>query len=527
MAHDHREERANAPHGATSGGFRLRASWIVDTEAQAATVRAHALAWRVGLTSVFAIDVARDMDSADMLDFLGSDAHTQIVFLATSRIERPDRFLSAMRATSMRKPVLALGMPPDGAEPAVYYAALARTAVVCLDRFETLLEIAEHAEIEGIRGGTVGELHRTALERMFMTPPLPAPDARGLRDAHARARHAFDDCARTLRETRQWLDPVDARRILDAFGVPTRSENMQSVGARTSIDIAIHDDAVFGAYMTLGSARDVFSTHLLPLDPVDVDTALRRMAGLASVAREILCQAVYVLESLSALVCGEPRVERVTACCVLDVDRAYIDAPRLCLTPHASRRALSIRPYPFEFEETIDWDGIALTFRPIRPEDEGHHAGLFGAQSAEDLYLRFFSMQRKPDHARLARLVRIDYAREMAIIACSGGLTDFVTHGVARAVADPSNESAEFAVAIRSDEKGHHLGRMLMDRIIDYGRRQGIARLVGIVLKENHRMLALAQDCGFERFNDEDPTIWSLVLPLQARTTAWHPESLA
>ncbi len=47
------------------------------------------------------------------------------------------------------------------------------------------------------------------------------------------------------------------------------------------------------------------------------------------------------------------------------------------------------------------------------------------------------------------------------------------TLGVVRAIADPDNETAEFAVALRSDQKGRKLGRLLMERIIAYARARG------------------------------------------------------
>jgi acetyltransferase len=226
--------------------------------------------------------------------------------------------------------------------------------------------------------------------------------------------------------------------------------------------------------------------------------------------------AVYALESLSLLVCGQPRITALACLLGLNGEQTHWQNLAMQVAITGERAPLSICPYPFEFEESVDWNGTQLTFRPIRPEDETLHAGLFSAQTPEDLYLRFFSMQRAPDHARLARLVRIDYAREMAIVACSGEPGSQTVHGVSRAVAGPGNRSAEFAVAIRSDEKGHHLGRMLMDRIIAYSRRHGTRLLEGIVLKENRRMLALALDCGFERYPNEDPTVWSVRLELQA-----------
>jgi acetyltransferase len=69
---------------------------------------------------------------------------------------------------------------------------------------------------------------------------------------------------------------------------------------------------------------------------------------------------------------------------------------------------------------------------------------------------------------------------------------------VARAVADPDNEQAEFAIVVRSDLKGGGLGELLMRKLITHFRNRGTRRMVGDVLKENERMLELARHLGFE-----------------------------
>lgn len=500
-----------------------RASWIVATDVLAARVHAHALAHCIGVSAVFSVETARDMDCAAMLDFLATDPHTDSVFVVMSRIESPARFLSAARACTRFKPVFAWCETPDDTDAQTYAAALDRTGFVLADSVDQLLDWCEVAEKSGLRTGPLIERHRATMARLMATPPLPAEDARGLRRAHTCVRERLDDLSARATDEHVWIDAHQAQALLRDFGLRSSVE-----AVRGTIDLAIRDDPTFGACMTFACNGRPEATHLLPVDVALVFDSLIAMDGdpTHNEDGDAHRRAAYALERLSSMICGAPRIDALSArMTVHDGAWIFVDVS-IGITPRAQRHALSIEPYPFDVEETVDWDGTALTFRPIRPEDEPLHAGLFRAQSAEDLYLRFFSMQREPDHARLARLVRIDYAREMAIIACSGAHTDLVVHGVARAVSEPTGDSAEFAVAIRSDEKGHHLGRMLMNRIIAYCRSRGMAKLVGVVLKDNHRMLALAQDCGFERRVNEDPTIWSVELDLQY-TTARRPESLA
>ena len=73
-----------------------------------------------------------------------------------------------------------------------------------------------------------------------------------------------------------------------------------------------------------------------------------------------------------------------------------------------------------------------------------------------------------------------------------------------RAVADPDNVEAEFAIIVRSDLKGRGLGRLLLEKMIAYLAGRGTQRMVGLVLRENQAMRDLAQALGFVRVPSEE-----------------------
>jgi acetyltransferase len=165
----------------------------------------------------------------------------------------------------------------------------------------------------------------------------------------------------------------------------------------------------------------------------------------------------------------------------------------------AGARHFSICPYPSHLEETVQWCGRPLRLRPIRPEDEAMHMEFLQHLDLEDIRMRVFYSRRTMERSELARLVQIDYAREMAFIAVAPGPDGkFQTLGVARAMADPDNVQAEFGVIVRSELKGSGLGMLLMRKLIDYFRAQGTQRMVATVLDENERMLKLAAELGFQ-----------------------------
>jgi acetyltransferase len=178
----------------------------------------------------------------------------------------------------------------------------------------------------------------------------------------------------------------------------------------------------------------------------------------------------------------------------------------------------AIRPYPGELVRRVAWGDHLITVRPIRPEDEAQHRRFLARVSPDDMRLRFFDTRRTLPDSELARLVQIDYAREMAFIAerprleapgapgaadagaADAGAVDGETTetlGVVRAVCDPDNDTAEFALLVRSDLHGRGLGTLLMNTLTDTLRAAGTRRVVGDVLSHNGAMRDLLHELGF------------------------------
>ena len=227
------------------------------------------------------------------------------------------------------------------------------------------------------------------------------------------------------------------------------------------------------------------------------------------------------LMKLSQLVIELPEIVELDINPLLADDRGVIalDA-RLKVRPAAGpgEARLAIRPYPRQLEHRVDLrDGRSILLRPVRPEDEPMFRALFGRLDREDVRMRFFAPLGQLPHNLAARLTQIDYDRQMAFVAIgedgAGGPDGL---GVVRISADPDNRRAEYAVIVRSDVKGAGIGYVLMQAIIDYARKRGIAEMFGIVLRENERMLAMCRELGFQlRTVPDDPTVVEVVLALR------------
>jgi acetyltransferase len=273
-------------------------------------------------------------------------------------------------------------------------------------------------------------------------------------------------------------------------------------------------DALFGPVILFGqggTSVEVVADRALALPPLNEPLARALVAG-TRVARLLKgwrdvpaadeAAVTGVLVAISELLAAEPRIAEI------DINPLLADAQgvialdarvRVSAAGPAGAAHFAIQPYPAELVESRPWQGRTLTLRPIRPEDEAQHLAFLARLSPEDVRLRVFYSRRSIEHSELARLTQIDYEREMAFIATAPvDAADEETLGVARAIGDPDNDSAEFGVIVRSDIKGGGLGEMLMRKLIQHFRARGTRRLVGTVLQENTRMLQLARDLGFE-----------------------------
>lgn len=316
-------------------------------------------------------------------------------------------------------------------------------------------------------------------------------------------------------QVRQALARMEARirgerpgARLDGFTI----QRMISRPGAFELILGATTDPVFGPVVLFGhggTAAERIADRAIALPPLNINLAKdlvgrTRIAKLLAGYRDqppIHHEALYrVLMQLSQLLCDQPEIAELDinplladSAGVLALDARIGVAP--ATQPGAAR--LAIRPYPRELEETVTWHGAPLLLRPVHPEDEPAYQAFFAAMTPEDIHMRFFCMIRQPPHSQLARMTQIDYAREMAFVAIGPATGEPpAILGEVRAVADPDNLRAEFAVAVRSDCKHQGIGTLLLDKLVAYCRAHGTRELVGTTLATNTAMLRLAESGG-------------------------------
>jgi acetyltransferase len=273
-------------------------------------------------------------------------------------------------------------------------------------------------------------------------------------------------------------------------------------------------DPLFGPFLSLGSAlTDDWRDRVVDLPPLNLSLAhamMRRSAlvrGLADGAEEMLAE---LLVRVSAFLVDNPAVR------ALRYDPFASDGGTLELHPPGQPRPrLALPPYPSSLVgQFTTRDGEKLTIRPIRPEDADAHAAFFARLSPEDVRRRFFSAIREISAEQIVRMTQIDYEREMAFIAEREASHETV--GVARLVRETLLNEGEFAIVVQADMKGGGVARHLMERLIAWGRVQGLDAITGEVLSENQPMRSFVRKLGFNvRALPDEPDVVEARLDLR------------
>ena len=171
---------------------------------------------------------------------------------------------------------------------------------------------------------------------------------------------------------------------------------------------------------------------------------------------------------------------------------------------------------PRELHEMVR-GGERVLIRRLQPEDMALYPDLLREVSAEDLRLRFFADVAELSAEERDKLSHLDYRHEMAFIALDEDIGRML--GLVRLKDELDEQTAEFAILVRSRLKGHGVGWLLMQLVIDYAKEKGLRRVYGDVLAENAAMLQMCAELGF-RTEDMGPQFRRGVLDLEKTGSA-------
>jgi GNAT superfamily N-acetyltransferase len=140
--------------------------------------------------------------------------------------------------------------------------------------------------------------------------------------------------------------------------------------------------------------------------------------------------------------------------------------------------------------------GFAFHVRPAGPAHEPALGVFFEGVAKEDLRFRFLSAVQKVGHSQLEALVMVDHNSTENFLAIEPGTGRILA--TAMMAADKMMESAEVAIAIRSDFKGRGISWMLLDHVARFAASKGIRFLESVENRDNHQAIELERDMGWK-----------------------------
>lgn len=174
---------------------------------------------------------------------------------------------------------------------------------------------------------------------------------------------------------------------------------------------------------------------------------------------------------------------------------------------------LAIRPYPTQYVSS--WttrNGMQVTIRPIRPEDEPLMIKLHHTLSEESVFFRYFhllKLSQRIAHERLTRLCFIDYDREMALVVDyeNPETGEHEVLAVGRLSKLHGTSEAEFAILVSDRYQCQGLGTELLKRLLEVGRDEQLRLISAEILTENSAMQRVCEKLGFRIYPTVDAAV--------------------
>jgi acetyltransferase len=283
----------------------------------------------------------------------------------------------------------------------------------------------------------------------------------------------------------------------------------------SSIDAQLGPVLLFGLG---GQLVEVFKDRALGLPPLTTTLARRMMEstrvytalkGVRGRKPVNLAELEQILVRFSQLIAEQPLVKEldINPLIASSEQLLALDA-RVMLHDGASGTGtrLAIRPYPSQY--VSHWtakDGSAITFRPIRPEDEPLIVEFHQTLSDRSVYLRYMTpmlLSERAAHRRLARICHGDYDREMTLVAeldASNGKETGKPRILAAGRLTKMHEvnRARFSVLVSDCCQGIGVGKEMVRKLIQVSKEEGLEHIETLMMVDNQPMRHICQGLGF------------------------------
>jgi len=147
--------------------------------------------------------------------------------------------------------------------------------------------------------------------------------------------------------------------------------------------------------------------------------------------------------------------------------------------------------YPARMEETRTYDGIEVRFRAAKPVDDRRIQEHFYNMTPEDIQSRFFHEKTCFFRDDMEGMFQIDYIKDMTVVAVTGEFGFGKIIGMGVYLLEPSRNLAEIAFSVSKEWQGKGIASVLLEKLVDAARENGIAGMVAYTSMTNRGMISL------------------------------------
>jgi len=160
---------------------------------------------------------------------------------------------------------------------------------------------------------------------------------------------------------------------------------------------------------------------------------------------------------------------------------------------------VSPRAYPHEYEGSLTLkDGRKIFLRPVLPVDGPLLVDLFNQLSPQSIYLRFLSnLSALPDEW-VHRFTHVDYKTDFALLGLIRESEKDAVIAVGRYAWDTHTGKTDLAVAVRDDCQHLGLGKVLLSKVVEIGRANGITEFESMIVPHNEIIKTILTDLGYK-----------------------------
>ncbi len=147
--------------------------------------------------------------------------------------------------------------------------------------------------------------------------------------------------------------------------------------------------------------------------------------------------------------------------------------------------------YPFKIEETREIDGEVVTIRPVKPVDQRRIQEHFYNLDKKDVISRFFHDKSSFVRDEMEELSQIDYIKNLTLVAVVGEFGFGRVVAVGEYLLDAEENNAEIAFSVNRDFQGKGIGKILIKKLAEAARENGISGMHAYTSSRNKPMVKL------------------------------------